>query len=539
LALLMGCGGPTTAYLDEEADPPASPHHVQQPFSSLQATQLDFEMRGEAVAQGSVPTSQARSVIREQLRYTIGQLNGTNSVVRFHALQLFDVAGSPTADGNTLFRYRAKVPVAWGSKTNLPTSYRFIVPRNASPAGLEAFTARYRGSCVNSGAHDVTSASFWYWFRPLKSTCKLNAADVVQFTASAKPSPENTRGKYPEYHRVWEDNELTVLALFGKNIETSNSNSDAGIAAYNAMVASMKKLLANYSPRTTPSSVPSSPGVRLPDITFTATMPGNLRIKVTLLLVDSVRSASAEFNARYQALSKEADLIAYNGHAGLGDNVDALAEMGEFVARKYLLMFVNGCDTYAYLNDSLAMRRARVNPDDPTGTKYMDVMTNAMPSYFHQNARATTAVMSALMRKDQPKTYEQIFAGIDPKQVVIVTGEEDNVFVPGYVAPTPYEWKHSGVVGYGEEQLFQTEPLAAGSYRVNLTEDPARPGGDADLMVRVGATPTLASFDCRPNKADSFESCTLELTAPAAIHMSVSGFANQPSAFMLSVTRDQ
>jgi hypothetical protein len=30
-----------------------------------------------------------------------------------------------------------------------------------------------------------------------------------------------------------------------------------------------------------------------------------------------------------------------------------------------------------------------------------------------------------------PKTYAEIFAGIDPRQIVVVTGEEDNEFQPG------------------------------------------------------------------------------------------------------------
>jgi hypothetical protein len=30
-----------------------------------------------------------------------------------------------------------------------------------------------------------------------------------------------------------------------------------------------------------------------------------------------------------------------------------------------------------------------------------------------------------------PKTYDQIFTGVDNSEVVLVTGEEDNVFKPG------------------------------------------------------------------------------------------------------------
>jgi hypothetical protein len=284
---------------------------------------------------------------------------------------------------------------------------------------------------VVAGAHDVSPASFWYYFRPFNAACKPSAADVVQLTATCAHSPENTRGKYPEYHRVWEDNELTVLALFGRNIDGATSNRDAGIAAYNAFVSAVSRQLASYPRTTSPQRLPSKPGVRYPDVGFVASLPGQRKVRVNALLVENMQSSNPVFIARYAALSKQADVIVYNGHAGLGANVAALADMGEFHPAKYLLMFINGCDTFAYLNHELTRRRALVNPEDPHGTRYMDVMTNAMPAYFHMLPSGTMAVLKALMQPSAPKTFEQIFGGIDPKQVVIVTGEEDNVYVPG------------------------------------------------------------------------------------------------------------
>ncbi len=39
---------------------------------------------------------------------------------------------------------------------------------------------------------------------------------------------------------------------------------------------------------------------------------------------------------------------------------------------------MNGCDTFAYVDGALAQTRAALNPDDPNGTKYMEIVTNAM-----------------------------------------------------------------------------------------------------------------------------------------------------------------
>ena len=74
--------------------------------------------------------------------------------------------------------------------------------------------------------------------------------------------------------------------------------------------------------------------------------------------------------------------------------------------------------------------RAALNADDPAGTKYLDMVTNAMPSYA--DAFSSEPVMlEALVDYATPRTYADIFRGIDYRQVVVVTGEEDNEFVPG------------------------------------------------------------------------------------------------------------
>ncbi len=44
---------------------------------------------------------------------------------------------------------------------------------------------------------------------------------------------------------------------------------------------------------------------------------------------------------------------------------------------------------------------------------------------------ASRAIVKGFLSYEQPMTYEQIFKGIDRAEVVLVTGEEDNVYRPG------------------------------------------------------------------------------------------------------------
>jgi hypothetical protein len=307
-----------------------------------------------------------------------------------------------------------------------------VMPKNISFAGQEQFTTRHSHTCVDWGAHDVNAGSMWYYYRPSASDCELRDDEVVKTKARVRRSAENTTGRYPEYHKIWEDNRLEMISIFGKYKDGATQN-DAGISAYNEFVAMLKREFeaAKAEVKTTPERIPNNPGVAVPEVTFETTLPDGKTVKVTAFLVDNIGAAPASFDEKYERLTPTADLIAYNGHAGLGQNVRALAQKGKWKCGKYQVFFMNGCDTFAYVDGTLAQTRASLNPDDPTGTKYMEFVTNAMPSFFSSMAEASRAIAKGFLSYERPMTYEKIFEGIDRAEVVLATGEEDNEFRPG------------------------------------------------------------------------------------------------------------
>jgi hypothetical protein len=80
--------------------------------------------------------------------------------------------------------------------------------------------------------------------------------------------------------------------------------------------------------------------------------------------------------------------------------------------------------------------------------------------------------------------------------------------------------EEAGSVTKNQEVRFVTPNLAAGRYVFEMTGT-----SDADLYVRTGAEPTTTSYGCRPFKSGSTESCTVDLAAPATIHVMVRGWA--------------
>jgi hypothetical protein len=72
----------------------------------------------------------------------------------------------------------------------------------------------------------------------------------------------------------------------------------------------------------------------------------------------------------------------------------------------------------------------RVNPDDPTGSQYLDLVLNAMPSYFNSNARNAWVLVDGLRNPDAPLSYVALLQSVDAAQVVLTIGEEDNRYDP-------------------------------------------------------------------------------------------------------------
>ena len=486
--------------------------------SSALGVFLDATFDGKVVVDSSWDD---RATIQDHLLFTVGQLNGMTAVGRVDKAELSNIQKT-TVGTKTQLTYTAKLPIIWNKNNAIPHAIDLYMPLDMSASAQDAFVAKYKDSCVDWDAHDVDTGSMFYYFRPTASNCKLDAADYTKSSATLSPSATSTTGKFPEYDKIWEDNQLNVVAIFGKYTDGATSG-DAGIDGFNEFVGAMKSELASHGLVTTPPTIPSDPGVAMPDITFDAKLPDGKQIHVVALLTDNVDAGLQQpaFRNRYESLSTRADFIVYNGHAGLGSNIRALAAAGQWVAGQYVVVFMNGCDTFAYIDGSLSQAHKAINADDTTGWKYIDMINNGEPAFFASMAGDSMAVFKAFENFGSPQTYEQIFAHVDSNQLVMVTGEQDNVFTPGGGGqPQPWSGLHDHqTVARSEQKTYSTPTLAAGTYELDITGT-----GDADLYVRIGAAPTTTQYDCRPYKTGSNESCQVTLAQPAAIDVMVRGY---------------
>lgn len=389
------------------------------PITSNDAQIVDFTFSSEVIAPKGDDT---RKAIVSQLFYTVGaltsehQANGQIGRVQTSAI-------TETAQGdNKRIKYTARLPVAWPKGKSVPKTYAVVLPNDTTK--LAAFNDKYDGKCgTNEYGRDV----FWHDFNPIATGCKVDAADVVKSSARVTKNKAVTTGKYPEYAKVWEDGALNVVAIFGYS--DSGGASDQGEQEYDEFVSRAKDLF----PGATSTTNATTHSIHR-DITVKAKVRiggADRDVSITSLLIGTLYTSGVDFDTRYDPLSEKADLVVYNGHSELSKNTNALAAKGKVAPKHYQVFFFDSCDTYAYLDTALTDRRRALNgSDDPVGTKYLDVATNVLPSYFSNYAASSLTFVSALANRDVPKTYNEIMTALPSDQVVVVSGEEDNTFRP-------------------------------------------------------------------------------------------------------------
>lgn len=389
-------------------------------ITSVEASILDFSFSAEVVGQAN---ASARTAVITQLHYAQGALkHASNASGQIGNVALSDVKETASGD-KKLITYRASLPVAWPNGEGAPTTYALTLPRDVT--ALSDFNAKYDGRCGSSSADQ---SDFWHDFNPSADGCSVDDADVAHAAVTIGPHVRDVTEKYPEYDRIWGDNRLDVVAIFG--LINGHEPQDWGFSEAHRFIDEARNTLdeVNLADNGGSSSIAE-------DRTLTGTSwAGGMRheVKIDVLVVDSIEDAGGDFDARYDALSEKADLLLYSGHARHGRNINALIRKGKVVPGKYQLMLLNGCESFALADTTVTDRRRDANGSaDPSGTKFVDVVSNAQPGQSDNLASVSRVVYDAIVvASDRPITYEAMLREMPQRNVVVVYGEEDNTFSP-------------------------------------------------------------------------------------------------------------
>lgn len=376
-----------------------------------------------------------RERITDQLFYLVGLLNHYKSVADLgHAevrvSKIEEVAGTSLV----AVHYSAKFLIGWDKGTTVPAGVPVVLPSRVDDESKTKFFGAFSSTCSEDpNDSDLSAESFYYYFRPESDKCQLFKMhldpDTAYTTAMAiKPSTQQTEGKAPEYGKIWEDNRLVATMIFGTFKKGATGNGDVGIGAYNTMYTMLRRRFGKPSWQNVSIGGLLGlgvPGMRNPDVEMEWDLGGGRKLNVDILLIDkeALQEENPKLAARYEQRTQISDYVSYNGHSGFGANIRALAHMGSFTKGQYQLYLVNGCDTFAYVDDSLRAAHEAVNPGSKP-YEYFDIITNALPAPFAALASENMTVLEAMLGKTA--TYREILSHFNASQHAIVTGEEDN-----------------------------------------------------------------------------------------------------------------
>lgn len=402
------------------------------PFDAATSIALDGEFTDIRLVTAETDDALIRDEMTAQLFYSVGALNTFNSGGDLGHAQVVVWSKKPIARGLTEIRYSVKLMVGWDKSIATPPGVRIAFPASTDIAGRKRFFAAYGKACSEDPGADADS--LYYYFRPEKQGCPLalgkEPPEAVSYALLAlRPSASQTSGKYPEYDKIWEDGKLVATAIFGTYTAGATNHNDSGVWAYNQAYLRLNQAFGSPSYVNHKLGLKKVPGARIPDMQMRWDLNDGKSIDVQLLLIDKegLQHPTPAFQRRYNERTRTSDFVSYNGHSGYGDNIRALAKLGTFLPKRYQIYFVNGCDTFFYVDDSLRLAHAAVNPGSKP-YEFFDVITNAMPTPFAQMAIQNVEILSALSKAKA--TYREILMQFHPFQKAIVLGEEDNVFHP-------------------------------------------------------------------------------------------------------------
>lgn len=372
-----------------------------------------------------------KTQISSQLKFLIGYFNNFNSGPDLERLDISDIKAQRTGNGFKV-AYKATLTVAWARGIELPKDLILYLPERGTADFISRFTSVYGGdkygNCRDDYPDAPTSFNFFYHYRPLNGTCKIKERIagsndlLVTINTTITPSLRKSFDKSPEYSKIWNDNELSVFIIDGKYERKGLDDTDDGVAAFRKMY---KNIIAKYgAPNLSNVENKLNLSSTNPFVEIEYIFADQTKMTIRIFLVGQLSTPTPNEVAVIQKYTAISDVVIYSGHAGLGANSDKLINLAKFQKNKYQIYFIDGCDTFSYVGKKLFSKVSAIN-NGKKGTLFLDVITNAMPSYFTSSATNNINVIDSMIGSTD--TYYELLLKIDEYQRSVVDGEEDNL----------------------------------------------------------------------------------------------------------------
>lgn len=297
--------------------------------------------------------------------------------------------------------------------------------------------------------HYNSEGDFWYFWSPYKPACPKPFMDqTILVDANMKPI-KSTEITFPDYQKIEADGLVEIVYLVGPNEKKTNEN-DEGRQAFEKtfdLLLIGKGALDQGNPFLASGTtdyfkkLPDANDLRFTvaektEFTRTLTAERNgLKYKIYMYLIDQDEEFPL-FRETLRGALQHADIVVYDGHSGLGYNLDItrLFDDGEasLPKDKYQVYFFNACSTFAYYNQTYFDRKK--TKVDPLGTKNLDIATTSIGALFSVAAATDVVFMHSLVSGAYPSwqnIMDTVYA-VDPDSSALtqINGDDDNPTTP-------------------------------------------------------------------------------------------------------------
>lgn len=336
------------------------------------------------------------------------------------------------------YTYRGLVLMSQG-----PATHTFYLPLNPYTVWTTA-TSNPSNKYACGDAHYPIEKYFWYFYNPKAFGCPLvEGRDIflVQGQLTAQP---NTQSSYPEYDRLFVNQELNFHILFGMDNSSldwnPNSSKDLSATTYRQLKQALVK--AGYQVKVwTAQDVNTFFGKvygNQPSVEELAKKTPKGIVRYRFFFGASTIGEGYPFYQFLMYSMMNSSIMIYAGHSGLGEylNLDMIsraAVAGKPLAvaantQRYQIYFFNSCSSYPYYNAQYF--GLKKTAQDPRGTRNLDIITNGLSTLFSSLTPSTMSLMQAveLYAGNGTKTsYQDIINKANSDNLISISGDEDNV----------------------------------------------------------------------------------------------------------------
>lgn len=241
--------------------------------------------------------------------------------------------------------------------------------------------------------HYNTFGDFWYFYDPFRSGCealsqpplatrtRLNILPLEYKKTETKPNLDDLRGDNG-------NKSLFSMYIIHGYAEDKKASDEGRLSfkEFNIYLKSIGFTEAIYPQKSNP--------LRIYTQEITLDNGKKINVEIKHLLVDTlIESRSKAFAMFFKEAVQNADFIFYNGHSGLGGNLDipSLEQKAgpfKFNQKKKQLFFFDSCSSYSYYLQHFAAEKTKSK---------IDILSNGLASYFYTSNKTLIRLLDHML----------------------------------------------------------------------------------------------------------------------------------------------